>query len=189
MLPFFKFVNFDTEPVTEATQLDDSLDKKKRSVTDKNNSMKKHVNWMLNPANFKWTLAMFNGKDDGVMTVPAPKQKKITRIPKNFDEITFDHVNNFGFVGRVVTFFAEYAVKRYRSEKGLIEYETATGYLSSFKAYFELKFRGQTIGPFQDAMWKRYRAKVRSLEIFFIESNLIYLTFKFVNFMLCRFSR
>ena len=98
--------------------------------------------------------------DDCIVQCPAPKTSRY-KTPTCFKDIGYDHVSSFHCVGRVVSFFAQHACRYFVTEKGLIEYESATGYLISFKSYFQLKFKEMPpCKPFEDAMWKRYRSKV-----------------------------
>eukprot|EP00957_Ditylum_brightwellii_P085888 6534099-Ditylum_brightwellii.AAC.1 len=56
---------------------------------------------------------------------------------------------------------------KYTSEKnGLLEYESATGYLSAFKDYFVIKFKVRdSIKPFDEKMWKKYSGKLWQMKV------------------------
>jgi hypothetical protein len=86
-------------------------------------------------------------------------------MPPDFEGISYRHVCNFVFVGKVVSFLANHAVKYHNKSNGLLEFGSATGYLSAFKTYFNDKFKYEgNIRPFDDYHWKRYRSKLRSIK-------------------------
>ena len=144
--------------------LSDPLEEDKDSVEEKKKSMMKHLDFMLKNFDLPESIVTF---DDCIVKCPTPKTSRY-KTPKSFKDIGYEHVSSFHFVGRVVSFFAQHACRYFITEKGLIEYESATGYLSSFKTYFQLKFKEMPpCKPFEDAMWKRYRSKVSAFNVFF----------------------
>eukprot|EP00957_Ditylum_brightwellii_P160817 12243109-Ditylum_brightwellii.AAC.1 len=51
-------------------------------------------------------------------------------------------------------------------KKGLLEYMSATDYLSAFKNYLFIKFKGRpSIKPLDEKMWTQYRSKLRQIKV------------------------
>ena len=131
-----------------------------KSSEVKTNAMKKHLDYMLkNNAELECPIlpGAYVDSVGGSQNLP---------MPASFNDITYDHVTNFSFVGKVVSFFGNHACKYYNPQNGLLDYESATGYLSSFKSYFTLKYKClDCIKPFDDKMWSRYRSKLRMFKV------------------------
>jgi uncharacterized protein YdbL (DUF1318 family) len=64
--------------------------------------------------------------------------------------------------GHFFTYLARYAYKSNNKAKGRVAHETASGYASSLKAYYENKFRdsGLEISVFRESIWRKLRAQL-----------------------------
>jgi hypothetical protein len=66
--------------------------------------------------------------------------------------------------GRFIYYLATYATKGRREGAPKISYETATGYASSVKCFYQNKFRNdQEIPVFKDVSWKNARFQLRKM--------------------------
>ena len=138
----------------------DIMNDKHKSSFDKKSSMRMHVDYMLKN-NAEVECLVF---DDGY--IETVWQRRDVRMPKYFSNITYKHICSFVFVGKVVSYFASHAYKYTNEMNGLLEYKSATGYLSAFKNYFVMKFKGRdSIKPFDEKMWTKYRGKLRQMKV------------------------
>ncbi len=81
----------------------------------------------------------------------------------NFDDITYDDIDKGKLVGEWATYLADHATN-YRKPNGVpILYQTATGYISSFKCTMIDLFHDHSVAKqFDPQVWTRMLSQVQS---------------------------
>ena len=128
------------------TQCQDILSRESRAKTlEKRKSMISHFNHFLKCRSAKI------------------EQGHVGRNILNFDDITYDDVDKGKLVGEWATYLADDATN-YRKPNGVpISYQTATGYMSSFKCTMIDLFHEHSIAKqFDPQVWARMLTQVRS---------------------------
>ena len=98
--------------------------------------------------------------DDGY--IETTRQHRDIRMLKSFSDITYKHICSFVFVGKIVSYFASHTYKYMHEKNCLLEYKSATGYLSAFNNYFVMSIKVRdSIKPFDEKMWTKYRCKLQ----------------------------
>ena len=139
------------------TQCQDILSRESRSKTlEKRKSMVSHFNHFLQCRNAKI------------------EQGHVGRIISTFDDITYDDIDMGKLVGEWATYLAEDATL-YRKPNGTpISYQTATGYMSSFKCTMIDLFHDHSVPKqFDPQVWSRMLKQVQSAKFEFARIHKI----------------
>ena len=133
------------EDKVDYSEYDMQYDETHKSTSGHYDSMTKHLNYMLT-------------KCRNYSSEKYP-------LPYNIDDVSYENVCDYKFVGKVVHFFGYGARTRFKDTGTLLSYKSADDYLSAFKTYMERKFRDKdTPKPLMGRFWSTSRDTLRRIK-------------------------